>query len=90
VNRHERRQAERRAARKPLPPVAPPRDPDQCDACGLKIAEGVVCRSLFDVRGIFPAMYGHASCIDQVIADRVENRGCTDLGEIGGGPRPEA
>jgi len=84
MKRHEHRQAQRDAHRKPLPPL---RDPDLCDVCAEKIAEGALCRTLVDLNGHLPTLYGHADCIDKVIARNVEHGG-RDLGEIGGGPRP--
>ncbi len=84
MKRYERRQEERAAGRKPLPPRPAPRDPDRCDVCRENIAQGALCRTLIDVNGHLPTIYGHAPCIDQVIAHNVEVNGGKDLGDLGG------
>ncbi len=56
----------------------------RCDVCARTIAIGATCRTLVDLKGTLPTIYGDAACIDQVIAHNVEEHDAKYLGDVGG------
>ena len=52
--------------------------PTHCEVCDAELDQGETCRLLADTAG--GSVYGHAACIDQLVAERVK-LGQTYLGD---------
>jgi hypothetical protein len=73
----------RRSRRRGMHPTGGLLQTHECGLCGLVLVDGEVCRLLVDSFGW--STYGHAACIDGLVAERVK-LGDRYLGDRPAGP----